>query len=184
MDSHLGTSVEMNFARGKCFCILTVAYQFEDFRFASRNRRQIGYGAYHARKKVTGIPARICCHERKRTREDTSLPFSLKSRTDENAGTNPEELIGAAHAGCFSMALTSILEDAGLSVGSVETSARVTLEQRSDGFWISEVHLVTRGVGQACSNDEFVAYAEKAKATCPVSKLYSSAAITLDAALA
>lgn len=112
------------------------------------------------------------------------IPFSLKSRTDENAGTNPEELIGAAHAGCFSMALTSILEDAGLSVGSVETSARVTLEQRSDGFWISEVHLVTRGVGQACSNDEFLAYAEKAKATCPVSKLYSSAAITLDAALA
>ena len=117
-------------------------------------------------------------------RDGQVIPFSLKARTEENAGTNPEELIGAAHAGCFSMALTSILEDAGLAVGSVETSARVTLEQRTDGFWIIEVHLVTRGVGQACSNDEFVAFAQKAKDTCPVSKLYSSAAITLDAALA
>ena len=117
-------------------------------------------------------------------RDGLVIPFSLKARTEENAGTNPEELIGAAHAGCFSMALTSILEDAGLAVGSVETSARVTLEQRTDGFWISEVHLVTRGVGQACSNDEFVAFAQKAKDTCPVSKLYSSAVITLDAALA
>ena len=114
----------------------------------------------------------------------TTIPFSPKSRTEENAGTNPEEMLGAAHAGCFSMALTSILEDAGFSVGSIETSAKVTLEQKSDGFWITEIHLVTRGSNQSCSNDEFVAFAERAKNTCPVSKLFASATITLDAALA
>lgn len=116
-------------------------------------------------------------------RNGTTIPFSLKSRTEENAGTNPEEMLGAAHAGCFSMALTSILEDAGLSVGSIETSAKVSLEQKSDGFYITEVHLVARGKNQACSNEEFIAFAERAKKTCPVSKLFSSAVITLDASL-
>ena len=112
------------------------------------------------------------------------IPFSLKSRTEDNAGTNPEELIGAAHAGCFSMALTSLIEESGKPVGEVSTSAKVTLEQKPDGFWITEVHLVTRGSNQSLSNDEFVELANKAKQTCPVSKLYSSATITLDAALA
>jgi osmotically inducible protein OsmC len=98
--------------------------------------------------------------------------------------TNPEELIGAAHAGCFSMALSSLIEESGKNPGVIETSAKVTLEQKSDGFWISEVHLTTRGVGQEMNNEEFVQLAEKAKQTCPVSKLYSSAAITLDASLA
>jgi osmotically inducible protein OsmC len=116
-------------------------------------------------------------------RNGTTIPFSLKSRTEENAGTNPEEMLGAAHAGCFSMALTSILENAGLSVGSIETSAKVSLEQKSDGFYITEVHLVARGKNQACSNEEFIAFAERAKKTCPVSKLFSSAVITLDASL-
>jgi osmotically inducible protein OsmC len=116
--------------------------------------------------------------------QGTTIPFSLKSRTEENAGTNPEEMLGAAHAGCFSMALTSILEDAGLNVGSIETSAKVTLEQKSDGFYITEVHLIARGKNQACTNEEFVSYAERAKKTCPVSKLFASAEITLDAALA
>lgn len=82
------------------------------------------------------------------------------------------------------MALTSILEDAGLTVGSIETSAKVTLEQKSDGFYITEVHLIARGKSQACTNEEFVSYAERAKQTCPVSKLFASAEITLDAALA
>lgn len=116
--------------------------------------------------------------------QGTTIPFSLKSRTEENAGTNPEEMLGAAHAGCFSMALTSILEDAGLKVGSIETSAKVTLEQKSDGFYITEIHLIARGKNQACTNEEFVSYAERAKKTCPVSKLFASAEITLDAALA
>ena len=113
-----------------------------------------------------------------------SLSFSLKSRTEDVAMTNPEELIGAAHAGCVSMALTSLIEESGKNPGAIETSAKVTLEQKSDGFWISEVHLITRGLKQEINNEEFVKLAEKAKQTCPVSKLYSSAVITLDAALA
>lgn len=112
-----------------------------------------------------------------------SLPFSLKSRIEEVTMTNPEELIGAAHAGCFSMALSDLIEGAGSAPGVVETSAKVTLEQRSDGFWISEIHLTVRGSKQEMTNDEFKTLAEKAKLTCPVSKLYSSAIITLDAAL-
>ena len=117
-------------------------------------------------------------------RDGLVIPFSLKSRTEDGMGTNPEELIGAAHAGCFSMALTSLIEDAGKPVGEIETSARVTLEQRDDGFWISEVHLITQGRNQSLTEAEFKDFAAKAKLTCPVSKLYSSAVITLDASLA
>jgi osmotically inducible protein OsmC len=82
------------------------------------------------------------------------------------------------------MALSSLIEESGKNPGVIETSAKVTLEQKSDGFWISEVHLTTRGVSQEMNNEEFVRLAEKAKQTCPVSKLYSSAVITLDASLA
>lgn len=117
-------------------------------------------------------------------RDGQTIPFSLKSRIEDTAQTNPEELIGAAHAGCFSMALSSLIEEAGKSAGEVSTTAKVTLEQKPDGFWITEVNLVTRGRNDSLTNDEFVELANKAKATCPVSKLYSSAVITLDAALA
>lgn len=117
-------------------------------------------------------------------RDGMSIPFSLKSRTEDGMGTNPEELIGAALAGCFSMHLTSLIEDAGKPVGEIETSARVTLEQRDGGFAISEVHLTTRGSNQSMSNEEFIDLANEAKRRCPVSKLYSSATITVDSALA
>ena len=112
------------------------------------------------------------------------LPFSLKSRVEDSVMTNPEELIGAALAGCFSMALSSLIEEAGKVPGTIETSAKVTLEQKSDGFYITEIALTTRGKDQALTNDEFVALAINAKGNCPVSKLYSSASITVDAALA
>lgn len=117
-------------------------------------------------------------------RDGQSIPFSLKSRIEDTAQTNPEELIGAAHAGCFSMALTSLIEDTGKTAGEISTTAKVTLEQKPDGFWITAVHLETRGRHDSLTNDEFVELANKAKTTCPVSKLYSSAVITLDAALA
>jgi osmotically inducible protein OsmC len=117
-------------------------------------------------------------------RDGLAIPFSLKTRTEDGMGTNPEELIGAALAGCFSMHLTSLIEDAKMPVGEIETSARVILEQRDGGFCISEVHLTTRGSNQSMSNDEFIELANEAKRTCPVSKLYSSAVITLEAALA
>lgn len=116
-------------------------------------------------------------------RDGQSIPFSLKSRIEDTAQTNPEELIGAAHAGCFSMALTSLIEDTGKNSGEISTTAKVTLEQKPDGFWITAIHLETRGNNNSLTNDEFVELANKAKTTCPVSKLYSTAVITLDAAL-
>lgn len=117
-------------------------------------------------------------------RNGQTIPFSLKSRIEDGMGSNPEELIGAAHAGCFSMALTSLIEGAGKAPGEVTTTAKVTMEKKPDGYWITEVHLVTRGSNQSLTQDEFVELATKAKGTCPVSKLYASAVITLDAALA
>ena len=126
-------------------------------------------------------PAGTCSMTLGRTGE--VLPFSLKSRIGDVPMTNPEELIGAAHAGCFSMALSSLIEEEGKVPGTVETSAKVTLEQRDDGFWITEINLTTRGSNQSLTSEEFITLAEKAKETCPVSKLYSAATITLDAAL-
>lgn len=111
------------------------------------------------------------------------LPFSLKSRVEDSIMTNPEELVGAALAGCFSMALSGLIEEAGKVPGTIETSARVTLEQKSDGFYITEIALICRGKEQSLTNEEFVELANKAKGNCPISRLYSSASITLDAAL-
>ena len=117
-------------------------------------------------------------------RDGQVLPFTLKARVEDNAGTNPEELVGAALVGCYSMALSSLIEEAGKVPGTVETTAKVIMEQLPDGFAITQIQLVTRGKDQDMTNDEFVAFATKAKTGCPVSKLYSSAEITLDAALA
>lgn len=113
------------------------------------------------------------------------VAYNLTARVEEEKGTNPEQLIAAAHAGCFSMALTSILEDTGIDGASVsiKTEATATLEGKADGFWITDIHLVCRGKVPGISAEAFIAHAEKAKKTCPVSKLYSSANITLDAAL-
>lgn len=115
-------------------------------------------------------------------REGVELPFSLRTRTEDVPGTNPEELLGAAHAGCFSMALSSILEDAGHPARSVQTEALVTLEGRGGSFTISKVALTTRG-DVDLDEAEFVRYAEEAKRTCPVSKLFASAEITLQASI-
>ena len=115
-------------------------------------------------------------------RAGAELPFSLRSRTEDGVtGTNPEELVGAAHAGCFSMSLSNLVEEAGLDPVAIRTSAEVTLEQGDTGFTISRVDLVTRGEVPGLDDAGFKALAEKAKATCPVSKLYAAAQITLDA---
>jgi len=111
------------------------------------------------------------------------LPFSLQSRVEDSVMTNPEELVGAALAGCFSMALTSLIEEEGKTPGTIQTSAKVTLERKSDGFYITEIALTCRGSEQDLSDTEFVALANKAKVNCPVSRLYATAEITLDAAL-
>jgi osmotically inducible protein OsmC len=108
--------------------------------------------------------------------------YGFKTRFEDGPGTNPEELIAAAHAGCFSMALSAQLGEAGLTADSINTSAAVTLEKLADGFAITAVHLnlVARipGTDQA----QFEAIANKAKVGCPVSKLLN-AKITLEAKL-
>jgi lipoyl-dependent peroxiredoxin len=109
--------------------------------------------------------------------------YSFASRFEEGSGTNPEELIAAAHAGCFSMALSNILAEAGHSPRSVRTTARVKLEMLEDGPTITQVALRTRGDVPGLDEDAFREHAEAAKKGCPVSKALKAVEITLDAAL-
>jgi osmotically inducible protein OsmC len=109
-------------------------------------------------------------------------PYGFASRFEGKPGTNPEELIGAAHAGCFTMALSLILGEAKLTAENMETTARVTLEQVEGGFAITAVHLTLRAKVPGADRATFEALAAKAKAGCPVSKLFKTE-ITLDASL-
>ena len=109
-------------------------------------------------------------------------PYGFSSRFEGKAGTNPEELIGAAHAGCFTMALSLILGEAKLTAEKMETKADVTLEKQSDGYAITAVHLTLKAKIPGADNAKFQELAAKAKAGCPVSKLLN-AKITLDATL-
>jgi osmotically inducible protein OsmC len=109
-------------------------------------------------------------------------PYGFASRFEGKPGTNPEELIGAAHAGCFTMALSLILGEAGLTADEMNTQADVTLEKQGDGFAITKVHLTLRAKIPGTDNAKFQELAAKAKAGCPVSKLLK-ADISLDAAL-
>lgn len=110
------------------------------------------------------------------------LPYSFKTRFEGEAGTNPEELIAAAHAGCFSMALSKILADAGMAPEQIETQATVTLEQKDGGFAITRSHLDVRVKSPGATDAAFQDAAGKAKAGCPVSKVLN-AEITMDATL-
>lgn len=109
-------------------------------------------------------------------------PYGFSSRFEGKPGTNPEELIGAAHAGCFTMALSLILGEAGLTAERMETKAEVTLEKLPDGFAITSVHLTLKARIPYADQAKFEELASKAKAGCPVSKLLK-AEITLDATL-
>ncbi|WP_106477352.1 OsmC family protein [Phytohalomonas tamaricis] len=109
-------------------------------------------------------------------------PYGFNTRFEGTPGTNPEELIGAAHASCFSMALSMILGEAELEAESIKTQATVTLEQDDSGFTISAIHLDTTARIPGADQATFEECANKAKAGCPVSKLFN-ATITLDAKL-
>jgi lipoyl-dependent peroxiredoxin len=109
-------------------------------------------------------------------------PYGFASRFEGKPGTNPEELIGAAHAGCFTMALSLILGEAKLRADQMDTKAEVTLEKQNDGFAITSVHLTLRAAIPGVDQAKFEELAGKAKAGCPVSKLLN-AKITLDAEL-
>jgi lipoyl-dependent peroxiredoxin len=112
-------------------------------------------------------------------------PYSAESRFEEGEGTNPEELLASAHAGCFSMALTLGLEKAGHEPQSVETEATVHINKAGEGFAIDRIDLVTRANVPGMSEEDFQQAAEGAKEGCPVSQLFKggTAEITLDATL-
>lgn len=108
--------------------------------------------------------------------------YSFGSRFETGKGTNPEELIGAAHAGCFSMALSGELVKAGMAPESIRTTATVSLEKIGDGFSITAVHLDVTAKIPGAKPDAFQTAANNAKAGCPVSRLLK-ANITMDAKL-
>jgi lipoyl-dependent peroxiredoxin len=111
--------------------------------------------------------------------------YSFSSRFEEGQGTNPEELIGAAHAACFSMALSNILAEGGHEPDLVRTTARVQLRVSDEGPRISHIELETEGRGKDLDEEHFAEHAEKAKAACPVSKALAGVGeITVRARLA
>jgi osmotically inducible protein OsmC len=110
--------------------------------------------------------------------------FSAGSRFEGQQGSNPEELIGAALAGCFSMALTLNLEKAGLQPKRVDTSADVTLERLETGFTITSIDLTTKAVVPGADAAKFQQIAEETKKGCPVSKVLAAAKINLSATVA
>ncbi|MFL6375398.1 MAG: OsmC family protein [Pyrinomonadaceae bacterium] len=108
--------------------------------------------------------------------------YSFSTRFEDGIGTNPEELIAAAHAGCFSMALSGQLGNAGMTAESINTTAEVRLEKVEGGFAITKVHLTVRARIPGANNEAFATAANNAKAGCPVSKVLN-AEITMDAVL-
>jgi osmotically inducible protein OsmC len=109
--------------------------------------------------------------------------YSFTSRFESGVGTNPEELIAAAHAGCFTMALSASLEGAGFTADTLTTTAALTLENHPQTSWtISAIHLTTQAKVPGITPEKFAEIAAGAKANCPVSRVLK-AAITLDAAL-
>jgi osmotically inducible protein OsmC len=104
----------------------------------------------------------------------SSYPYGFAARFEGQRGSNPEELIGAAHASCFTMALSKILGDANLTAEQLETSAEVTLEQVDGGWGITAIHLTLNGKVPGADQAKFEELAGKAKANCPVSKLLNT----------
>lgn len=111
-------------------------------------------------------------------------PYSFASRFESGAGTNPEELLGAAHAGCFAMALSLVLGKAGFEPDYVDATAQVTVLPQDGGFKITRSHLVCEARVPGIDEATFVQHAETAKAHCPVSQALAGTEITLEARLA
>lgn len=110
--------------------------------------------------------------------------YSFKSRFEEGEGSNPEELIGAAHAACFSMALAKLLADAGYPPASIDTAAEVTLDRVDGAMTITHIQLNTTGHVPNIDAGEFAKLAETAKATCPVSRALAATETGVNAVLA
>ena len=104
----------------------------------------------------------------------SNAPYSFRTRFEDAQGTNPEELLAAAHAGCFSMALSAQLAQAGLTADSIETRCEISLEKQPDGFAITASHLDVRARVPGASQEAFDKAVQAAKTGCPVSKLYKT----------
>ncbi len=114
----------------------------------------------------------------------SNTQYSFKTRFENGTGTNPEELIAAAHAGCFTMALSKQLEDAGMKAQSLDTTATVSFDKTEGGFAITEIHLALTAKISGGDKAKFEQAAAAAKAGCPISKLFkNNTNITLDAKL-
>ena len=112
-------------------------------------------------------------------------PFTLRARVEDvERSTNPEELIGAAHAGCFTMSLANLLSESGHPPADLETTARVRLEQLDSGFAITRIELHTTGEVPDVDADTFGRLAQQAKDSCPVSRALAGTEISLEARLA
>ncbi|MTD99451.1 OsmC family peroxiredoxin [Paracoccus sp. YIM 132242] len=112
----------------------------------------------------------------------TDLPYGFNTRFADEPGTNPEELIGAAHASCFSMALSNLLSGAGIGGISIRTTSKITLEKDGDGFTVTKAHLETT-ISADADRTQIEDLAQKAKAGCPISKLLN-AEVTMNATVA
>jgi osmotically inducible protein OsmC len=104
----------------------------------------------------------------------SSTPYSFKTRFEQENGTNPEELLAAAHAGCFSMALSLALQNAGLTADSIETTCTISLEKEGEGFAIKSSHLDLTARVPGATQEAFDSAATSAKEGCPVSKLFDT----------
>lgn len=114
---------------------------------------------------------------------DYDGPFTFQSRFEEGRGTNPEELIAAAHAGCYSMALSAQLTEAGFPPASIDTTCKIALRNIDGGPKITKSHLITRAEVPGISEEQFKTIAEKTKTACPVSVALAGVEISLDAEL-
>ncbi len=113
----------------------------------------------------------------------SNAQYSFSTRFENGVGTNPEELIAAAHAGCFTMALSMQLTSANMVPDELQTTAIVTMEHTDDGPTITKIKLVTKARVPNADKDKFEELARKAKEGCPISRLLKAAEITLDAQL-
>ena len=110
--------------------------------------------------------------------------YSFRSRFEDGAGTNPEELLGAAHAGCFAMALSLVLGKAGFTPDYIDATAHVTVKPQDGGFRITRSHIVCEAKVRGLDPGAFQGHAETAKVNCPVSQALAGTEITVEAALA
>jgi len=113
----------------------------------------------------------------------TTFNYSFRTRFEDEKGTNPEELIGAAQSGCFSMALANIIAQKGFTPESIDTTAQVTMSVGDQGAFISGIKLICKASVPGIDNDTFQSFAMDAKKNCPVSKALASVEISLEAEL-